>query len=302
VNLMFDLCVTFYTTLVTMQNMQAHTFDDKSLSELSMFELFVSYPMQKALGHQLFCYAFPSCFLIPFVLEPIFAIYLPTHISKLIVRSNADFYGYSAEQALEFFCPMDLSRYADVLLNVCIAVTILLFPGGFVLQTFGILCASHIYVYAYDHFRVLREVPGLNLGSDCVDRAVNMMMAFPCCILLAWLIFKIHCLPGYEHVSTSRVLFETAIACTIHSILHIYCLLYVVPRYGHTHQRTESSYSEAARKLPCSWFNANAVHCLRSKYIHDNKPALVPYVRGKEHLQVTNHSIGAYFPGSSVKY
>lgn len=301
VNLVFDLVVTFYTTYVTMVGLNVHTDDGRTLPELSLFELFTSYPMQRALGNQLFWYAFPSCFLLPYILEPIFAIYVPLHISKLIVRSNANFRGYSAEQALEFFCPMDLSRYADIMLNVCVAVTILYFPGGYVLQTFGFLCISHLYMYVYDHYRVLREIPGVNLGSDCVDRSVNILMALPCCILLTCLIFKLHCLPGWEEVSGWRILCQIVLACIVHTVLHLSILLFVIPRFGRRHHRSELSYAETAARLPCSWFNANPVHCLRSKYIYHHKPYFLPFVRGKEHLHNANPSIGQYFQGA-VKY
>jgi hypothetical protein len=301
VNLIFDLVVTFHTTYVTMVVMDVRTFDGKTLDTLSMFELFMSYPMQRALGNQMFWYAFPSCFLIPYILEPIFTIYVPLHIAKLIVRSNKEFRGYAAEQALEYFCPMDLSRYADIMLNVCIAVSILLFPGGYVLQTFGILCFSHIYMYAYDHYRVLREIPGLNLGSEIVDQSVNMLTAMPCCILLACLIFKIHCLPGWEDVSKVSVLGQIWGACMMHIIVHIMVLLFVVPCFGREHKRSKSSYAEAASRLPCSWFNANPVHCLRTKYIFNHKPSVVLYVRGKEHLQTAIPSLGVHFQGYHVK-
>jgi len=302
VNLIFDLMITFWTTNEEMIGMGIRTWDGKDLRDLGMFDLWASYPMQRALGNQLFWYAFPSCFLLPFILEPIFAIYLPLHIAKLIVRSNTDFRGYSAEQALEFFCPMDLSRYADIMLNVAVAVLILMFPGGYMLQTFGCLCASHIYMYAYDHYRVLRAIPGCDYGSDNVDQSVNMLMALPCCILLACLIFKMHCLPGNEGAANFTVVVQIIAACTVHTVLHISMLLFVVPCCGRVHHRSESSYAEAASRLPCNWFNANPVHCLRSKYIYHHKPAFTPYVRGKEHLQTANPSIGAYYQGSSIKY
>lgn len=301
VNLLFDLVVTFHTTYTTMRSMQVYTFDGRSLETLTFFELFVSYPMQRALGHQLFWYAFPCCFFMPFVLEPLFSNQLPLHLAKLVVRSNADFQGYRAEKALEFFCPMDLSRYADIMLNVCIATLILVFPGGYVFQTFAILCASHIYIYAYDHYRVLRSIPGLNLGSDIVDKCVNMLMALPCCILLACLIFKIHCMPQYNQVGRYSTVGAICLACIAHVILHISLLVFVVPHFGRAHKRSESSYAEAARRLPCSWFNANPVHCLRSVHIHQHKPPFLHYVRGKEHLLKANEAIGAYFDGSTVK-
>lgn len=265
-------------------------------------ELFLSYPMQKALGNQLFWYAFPCCFLVPFILEPIFSIYLPFHVAKLVVRSNANFRGYTAEQALQFFCPMDLSRYADILLNVCIAATCLFFPGGYVLQTFAVLCGSHLYMYAYDHYRVLREVPGFDLGSDTVDKCVNLVMAYPCCILITALVFKVHCLPGFEHYSSGWGAFWMSfVGCIIHIIVHVSILIFVIPCFSRPHSRSRSPYAEASRRIPCSWFNANPVQCLRSKYIHRHKPHLLPYVRGKEHLLVANPTIGAYFVGSSLK-
>jgi hypothetical protein len=305
VNLVFDMLITFHTTYESMLGMQVRTYDQRDLADLSLFELYVSYPMQRALGHQLFWYAFPCCFLMPFILEPFFANYLPLHIAKLIVRSNAEFQGHRAEQALQFFMPMDLSRYADIMLNVCIAVCILFFPGGYVLQTFAVLCASHVYMYAYDQYRVLRAIPGLNIGSNIVDRCVNMLMALPCCILLSCLIFKFHCLPGYEDISAWKIIREMAIACTLHIVIHLCVVLFVIPRCGQAflkHKRTKTSYAQAAGELPCSWFNANPIHCLRSKYIYHHNPPFVPYARGKEHLQTLNKSIGAYFSGQTIKH
>lgn len=299
INLFFDLVVTYYTTYVTMLGLNVYTYDGKHLNELTLFDLFMSYPMQRALGHQLFWYAFPSCFLAPYILEPLFATHLPFHIAKLIVRSDPSFRGYHAEDALRFWCPMDFSRYADILLNVCIAVTSFLFPGGFVLQTFGTLCLSHIYMYWYDHYRVLREIPGLILGSSIVDTTVNIMMAVPCCILLTCLIFKIHCLPEYQDVSRGKIATEMVIACSAHVILHVSILLFVLPLCRRRHHRSQSSFAEAAGRLPCSWFNANPVHCLRSKYIYQHKPAFMRFVRGKEYLQVVNRTIGQHYAGGS---
>mmetsp|Transcript_145866 Transcript_145866/g.254470 ORF Transcript_145866/g.254470 Transcript_145866/m.254470 type:complete len:1035 (-) Transcript_145866:122-3226(-) len=299
VNVCLDLVITFRTTYSAMEGIQARTYNGQPLTELSTVELFMSYPMQKALGHQLFWYAFPCCFLIPFVLEPIFTIYLPRHISELIVRSNSTLRGTAAEEALKYWVPMDLSRYADILLNMSIAVMVLFFPGGYTWKMFGIMWISHVYIYGLDHYRVLRAVPGFHISGTVVDQCANALMVIPCSIILACLIFKIHCLQGFQGVKYQFV-WQSVMASFLHIIVHWLVLAFLVPYFGRPHRRSNLSYQEAASRIPCSWFNANFVHCLRSKYIHRHHPCMVPYVRGKEHLLLAHAAIGAHFHGTAV--
>jgi len=48
-------------------------------------------------------------------------------------------------------------------------------------------------------------------------------------------------------------------------------------------------------ELACSWFTANPVHCLRSKFVHKHEPHASFWVSGKEHLQNLNPDINCYF-------
>merc|ERR1719498_259659 len=106
------------------------------LSEVDTFaEIFGTYAMQKSLGQILFDYSFPSTFLIPFLVEPIVVIIVPYQLMSMIIRSNPAIVGSSAEAYLAS-TPMDLSRYADVLLNLMLAVLMLFFPGGYLLKIF----------------------------------------------------------------------------------------------------------------------------------------------------------------------
>jgi len=56
--------------------------------------------MQRALGENAFSYAFPSTFLIPFLLEPFITIVFPKQLGKLLVRSHPDIIGLAAENML----------------------------------------------------------------------------------------------------------------------------------------------------------------------------------------------------------
>merc|ERR1719324_1945931 len=103
----------------------AHTADGRSLESITSYQdIFESYVMQKSLGTRLFAYCFPSTFFIPFLMEPIFAIFFPFQICKLLLRTHPECRGREAEKALDFFAPMDMGRYGDLLLNVNLAVLI----------------------------------------------------------------------------------------------------------------------------------------------------------------------------------
>merc|ERR1712176_658929 len=103
--------------------------------------------MQRELGNLLFAYAVPSTFLIPFLIEPVATIYAPYKIMSFIVRSHPEIAQNDAEELLQSI-PMDLSRYADIWLNIMLAVLVFYFPGGLVAGMFTMLAVSHIWIYA----------------------------------------------------------------------------------------------------------------------------------------------------------
>merc|ERR1719277_990096 len=136
-----------------------HTYGGKHLGEVDTFtERFETYAMQKALGEQLWYYAFPATFLIPFCVEPFMIIVVPYKLMSLIVGSHPEIPQPTADSYL-VSTPMDLSRYADLHLNLMLAVLVFYFPGGFVVPTFAALAFSHLCIYCYDHLRVLRTIP-----------------------------------------------------------------------------------------------------------------------------------------------
>lgn len=97
-------------------------------------DTFESYAMQRTLANNLYAYAFPATFLIPFLIEPIATIYAPYKMMLAIVRTQPSMKGFMAERLLGSLV-FDLSRYADLMLDVMIAVLIFFFPGQ------GLKCA-----------------------------------------------------------------------------------------------------------------------------------------------------------------
>lgn len=139
---------------------------------------------------------FPGCFLIPFILEPLFANWLPFHLNALLVRSHPEIRRENAEVAMQL-PPMDMGRYADILLNVLLSMLMFFFPGGYVRRTLIAFLLCHMYIYVYDHYRVLRAVPAFHFSSNVIDNCAMKVFSVPCGLLLACLIFKANCRPGF---------------------------------------------------------------------------------------------------------
>lgn len=308
VNFAMDMAVTSYTTYIMMVGMNARTSGGVPLEELSTLQIFESYPMQKALGHFFFWYAFPSCFLVPFICEPLFAIWLPGHIMQLLVRAHPNVVGMEAEKCLGYFCPMDLSRYSDILLNITMAVMAFLYPGSFVWKMFLVLFCSHLYIILMDHYRVLRAVPAFHFSTNASERCVQALTAIPVGLLAACTVFKYHSTLSPNLTKRSMdadpgrgVMMLAILAFTVHLVVHWSLLFWFVPMCARSHERSPVEYSDVSRKFPCSWFSANPVHCLRSRYLHEHTPPCNFYFLGKEHLLEANPDIGIYFEDEAAE-
>jgi hypothetical protein len=275
-----------------------HTADGRLLGELKSYqEIFESYPMQRALGRRIFAYCFPSTFFLPFVFEPIFAIYVPYHLMKMMLGRHRGVRGREAEKTLQFFTPMDLARYGDLTLNIVLTSLIFFFPAGEMLKLFLALIISHFFIYCYDKYRVLRAVPGFCFAGNSAEHCAQAILALPCGFVLAALVFKGNCLEMAPYCLHEKNL---AVAClsafVLHVTVHWLLLKFMVPKFLRPEKDpAEKAYSETARDTPCTWFSANPVHCLRSKYIYEHDPPCCYFVRGQEHLMRQNKQTASYF-------
>jgi len=131
-----------------------------------------------------------------------------------------------------------------------------------------------------------------------VDWWAQFMLAPITATILAALVYKANCQSyGYCYKST-KLLEMVALAWFGHFALHVLLLAKVVPLFQAELEPSPDAnqpFEECAERYPCSWFSANPIHCLRSKYVHEDKPPCSYYMLGKEHLQEINKSINCYF-------
>ena len=303
-NVALDLITTYMVAYRINVGLRMKTYDGTLLENLQHFsDRFESYAMQRLLANNLYAYAFPATFLIPFLIEPVATIYAPYKMMLAIVRTQPCMKGFMAERLLGSLV-FDLSRYADLMLDVMIAVLIFFFPGGFNIQMFVGLAASHLYIYFFDHYRVLRSIQSCNYADKMVDWWSQWMMCIPCGFMLACVVFKANCQEGYPCVDGDTMIMGCVIAFFGHIILHTLALKFVVPMLGLSGESDgaeTNTYQDCSKRIPCSWFTANPVYCLRSQYIYKHSPPCTFCLPGKEHLLEVNEDIGLYFNDAPAK-
>lgn len=303
-NVGLDLVTTFFFAYYVMTGLGFRTYDGRLLSEVTAFtERFETYAMQRALAENTYVYAFPSTFLIPFLIEPIITVYLPLKLSEWVVRSHPEMVRGYAESYLVAF-EFDMGRYADILLNMFLGILIFYFPGGYTHTLFLGMVVSHMVIYAFDHWRLIRAVPALKVVSMDVDWW-SQLMFIPCCsMMMSCMIFKANC-KHYGYCIKGNTLIESCTAgAVIHAIIHFLLLMYLVPAMGKSglpDPNEGMEYRTVCEREAVSWFTANPVHCLRSKYVHMHNPPCRYASVGKEHLLQVNAEIGCYFEDEAAE-
>jgi len=295
-----DLSLVAYSSYHIMVNLGVHTDSGTLIEALEKWEeIFESYAMQKKLGQMLYDYCWPATFLVPFLVEPFGTITAPWLVQKWILRSKPGIRGYAAAKSMAFFTPMDLSRYGDLLLNVTLAAMIVFVPPGFLFGTFITMALSHVFIIGFDHIKVLRYVTGFCYASDKVDNMAQLMLSIPLGILLAGFVFKTNCQPGWPCVQGYTLMLRCSLAFLGHIAVHVLIFQFLVPRLAKVdHESAPVPYQAYAKHTACSWFTANPVHCLRSKYIYEESKPCIKYQRGMEKHMVVNPRLGLYYDGA----
>lgn len=296
VNVICDIFVTYYVSYSMMKAAGASNKDGVLVSNLqSHAAVFESYPMQRTMGYQMFLYCFPGTFFLPFVGEGIGAITLPWHLQQLILVSRADLIGRWAERTMTIFLPMDMGRYADIAINIILAAIMFYFPMGFFLPTLLALVFSHIYIYAYDHYRTLRCTEGFNLGSYKIERTAQALMALPCGVMLSALIYKTNCTDA-ACLNQDVIGLLSGLAFVGHVVVHVAFVYFVVPHVSIGKvEYPQKPYAEVAESTPCTWFSANPIYCLRSRDFYKHDPPCSYFVEGKEDNMWPAPAVGQHF-------
>merc|ERR1719375_1117324 len=86
-NILLDLVTTYFMAYYIMAGLNFRTYQGTKLAELPAFvDIFESYAVQRSLAENLYAYAWPATYLIPFCIEPFATIIGPLVLMRLIVR------------------------------------------------------------------------------------------------------------------------------------------------------------------------------------------------------------------------
>jgi len=303
-NVILDFGCTYMVALKVARGMNFRTYFGVKIDDIPHFtEQFEAYSMQRILAQNAFDYAWPSTFLIPFILEPIVTVYLPYKVSLWFVRTHPEWTGRDAELWLATI-PFDMGRYGDLQLNMLLGIMIFFFPSGYSLSLFLGMGFSHMYIYCFDHWKVLSAIPKVIYANGNVDWYSQWLMAPITAVLAMALAFKANGEGLYE-VTGIAIILLCAGAWILHTVVHTALLVYVVPMFMPTNlpdPHAEMQYPAISEKLACNWFTANPVHCLRSKLIHKHSPPCSFMYSGKEHLLNYNKAIGCHFKDQAADY
>jgi hypothetical protein len=298
INVLLDMVVTYKMAFMIMTGLDFKTYDGKRLSEIPYYaEQFETYAMQRSLGANAYAYAWPSTFLIPFILEPFVTIVVPYYLGRLLVRTHKEIQGADAEAFLAAF-DFDLGRYADILLNVFLGILIFWFPGGYIWSLFLGMSFSHCVIYAFDHYRVLHVIPSICIVSYQVEYVAQLVMIGCCGMILSALVFKLNCedYSPYCIHSTYPLVTLCTLAGVAHCIVHYLLFTYLVPRFGlKEDDESDATYESVANTDAKNWFSVNPVHCLRTQYKLGKKPYCRYISVGKDHLAEKNIELGCYY-------
>jgi len=298
-NVLLDFVMTYIIAYKVIKGLEFRTYYGVPIEHVDRFiDRFESYAMQRILADNSFSYLFPSTCLVPFLLEPIITIIGPMWLGIFIVRSHPEIVGQEADSYL-LGPPMEMGRYADIILNVILANLILFFPGGYTHTLFFGMAFSHVYIYIFDHYRVFRSVPACTFASNEVDWWSQVML-IPCCgMVLMCAIFKANA-QGYGYfLEGNTIVWVCIMAFFAHFFVHLMMLIFVVPLFGKKTQENPDldvmTFGEVNQHLAASWFSTNPIHCLRSQKIYQHMPHCVYLFRGHEDLLQVNEEIGCYF-------
>eukprot|EP00403_Amphidinium_massartii_P024043 CAMPEP_0178407280 /NCGR_PEP_ID=MMETSP0689_2-20121128/19348_1 /TAXON_ID=160604 /ORGANISM="Amphidinium massartii, Strain CS-259" /LENGTH=1099 /DNA_ID=CAMNT_0020028351 /DNA_START=89 /DNA_END=3388 /DNA_ORIENTATION=+ len=302
-NAVVDMFIVGYTAYLSMKWQGVRTDDGIPLSELGGFEdIFRSYPMMKVCGQMVFEYNVMSCFIAPFLAEAVFTIALPYYVSERFIKTRRHLTQQDAEEIMSPM-KMDLCRYADIIVNMCLATLSFFLASGWIAWNLAGLCVGNFIIMILDHYRTLRQVKGFFFSTNIIDEAAQALLCVPCALLAACVAFQAHLPPSPDEPEVEGRL-GTFTVClgtfVFHIAFHLLALWGVVPRIIPKVKKAASrKYADAAQHFPANWFSTNPIHCLRSKYIYKHDPPCIFCVRGKEKYIERNESIGLYFDGPS---
>jgi hypothetical protein len=256
-------------------------------------------------------YLYPMTLLVCYLLEPLLLGVLPFYIYKWIIRSRADIGVHEAEDALAPF-PFDLTRYGDINVSVICVVLTCFIATPEVYIVFVYLLMMLLFVYCWDHYRVLRLAPRTWNDAPIVDIASTMLLSVPCALLAAAVVFRRYGAHNSE-LTRNSVPAACSVAFFAHLVIHLPSMWLIRNKFRapkvldqllEEREHLMPRYEKVGSKYPFNHFNVNWVQCLRSKYLWrdgDDGPWCVPASLGRDHLLKHAPEVGCFFKVSDKK-
>mmetsp|Transcript_11327 Transcript_11327/g.21449 ORF Transcript_11327/g.21449 Transcript_11327/m.21449 type:complete len:1100 (-) Transcript_11327:128-3427(-) len=256
--------------------------------------------IQDALYVELVAYLYPGTLLIPYVIEPIVLWLVPYYLYSWLIRSTKGISLFDAEGYLVAF-PFELSRYGDIVSCVSVCVLVFFVASSQMWIVFVYLLSMLVFVYIWDHCRLLRISQRYYCSSHKLDNLGVIMLGFPSGLMASCVVFRLYGTHVKDEVNQT-VQYDMFYAFALHTVLYAAAYVLItklIPTYGDPVRG--QPYAEACDGIPCNWFNANYIHCLRTRYIHDmdedDQTWCVPFKIGREYLLQSAPKLGCYFKG-----
>lgn len=328
VAIFFNTCIDLWTVMLLAQGFSVQDVagkmadpthamgEDNILSPKALAE---QPAVQRQAYTQLLTYLFPGCLLVPWLCEPLGITVITYFLPKWLVRSRKEVTVADAEKRLappEY----DLARYGDIIVNIMLCVLTMAFTYRDLWEVWAWMFLSLCIIYVWDHYRMLRICSRTLFSSPVMEYTAQWIIAVPCAMMASLVVFHVwaasddgflepltvvvrHALhldtTGHVSFLLSRhtILRYMFFAFVGHLVLHFSLLLWIVPKFSKDMADHDDKvpYPETAKISPCTWFNSNPVHCLRSKYIYEHEPPCVVFRPSKEHLLQAAPRIGQYF-------
>lgn len=300
-NLFFDAMVMIYTSAEAFKTLGARTIYGQKITTIldsgnfDPVSLLHDVPqVLYSLSDRLYRYSLFPCFLLPPFAEMVCLYALPTHIKKCLIRSRY----VALEDAKRLLEPneFDISRYGDITLYATQLVFSFFLSPGFVFRTLLGLLVGIFILYAWDHYRALRQVRGFSFSGMWPETVGQLFTILPVALTGACAVYHwTSAASGFRENARQNVCKYATLMFFTHVLCHGLFVLYLAKplgkriagvRWGSSGDNEDScTFAEAAQRFPANWFNTNPIHCLRSRHIKKQERPVILFERGYEHLQ-----------------
>ncbi|CEM38415.1 unnamed protein product [Vitrella brassicaformis CCMP3155] len=263
---------------------------------LSTNEAAATADLEKGIADQFWGLLIPGCLVLPYLALPIVIHGLPFFLGRWQVLHKQRITAREAEKLMECVYIDLSSQYGDFIINTSTCLVLLFFVTQHAWSIFLFLVLFALYHYIKDLFLCLRLHKETYFSTGALGNSVIRLWSVPTGMLCGSLVYWhfrhfLGSSPRMFQEHAGEIIGYTALAFFGHIFLYLVVIDYVIPAVVHmVHKPCSKTYKEIEAVTPCTYFNSNPIHVLKSHYCpKPGQSPITPYEIGKEYLQ------GAYF-------